>query len=95
MLPDLGRSGFPKDAAQFGGSVHVRMYVQQCVFIEGIPVEFQTSNKLERHLLQNDCPVASEIAQQYSSAAFISLRFLSHQEKIGRTLQKANVLFPF
>jgi len=78
-----------------GGSVHVRMYVQQCVFIEGIPVEFQASNKLERHLLQNDRPVASEIAQQYSSAAFISLRFLSRHEKIGRTLQKANFLFPF
>jgi hypothetical protein len=49
------------------------------VFIEGSPVEIQASNTLERHLPQNYRQVASEIAQQYSSATFISLRLLSRQ----------------
>jgi len=65
------------------------------VFIEGSPVEIQASNKLERHLWQNDRPFASEIAQQYSSATFSSLRFLSRQENIRRTLQKATFIFSF
>jgi len=55
------------------------------VFVEGSPVEIQAYNKLERHLWQNDRSVASEIAQQYYSATFNSLRFLSRQEKIRRT----------
>jgi len=63
------------------------------VFTEGGPAEIQTSNKLESHLPQNDRPVASEIAQQYSSATFISWRRLSRQEKIRRTLQKKKLFF--
>jgi hypothetical protein len=65
------------------------------VFIEGGPDEIQTSNKLESHLPQNDRPVASEIAQQYSSATYISWRRLPRQEKIRRTLQKKNFSFSF
>ena len=32
--------------------------------------------------------VASVIAQQYSSAIFVSLRFRSHMEKFGRSFKK-------
>ena len=52
-------------------------YSQMYVYMS--PVEIPT---LEPDLSQSDSPAAFVIAQQYSSATFVSLRYYSRQEKI-------------
>jgi hypothetical protein len=42
------------------------------------------SKTLEPDRLQHDRPAACVIAQQYSSATFVSLRFHSRREKFGK-----------
>jgi hypothetical protein len=60
---------------------------QQYMYVQGSPVELQTLNALEPDQLQHDCPAARVIAQQSSSATFVSLNFHSSKEKF-RTLLK-------
>jgi hypothetical protein len=43
---------------------------------------------MKRDWPQHDCPAACVIAQQYSSAIFASLRFLSLKEKFSALLKK-------
>jgi hypothetical protein len=55
------------------------------------------SNTLERNRLQHDRLTACVIAQQYSSAAIVSLRFHSHDEKIRHAFKNMinSLLFCF
>jgi hypothetical protein len=48
---------------------------------------------LKSHQLQHDCHAARVIAQQYSSATFVSLHFHSRKEKFNARLK--NLLFYF
>jgi hypothetical protein len=50
---------------------------------QGRSVEIQNSNTLQPVLQQHDSHVTSVIAQQYSSATFVSLLFHSHKEKFS------------
>jgi hypothetical protein len=56
----------------------------------GVQFDFNT---LELHTPQHDSPTTCFIAQQYSSATFVSLRFHSLKERIG-VLYK-NIFFVF
>jgi hypothetical protein len=50
---------------------------------KAVTAEVQTSNALEPDRPQLDRPAACVIAQQYSFATFVSLRFYSVKEKFG------------
>jgi hypothetical protein len=45
------------------------------MYTKGCPVEIHTPNAKEPDRPQHDGPIASVIAQQYSFASFVSLRF--------------------
>jgi hypothetical protein len=53
------------------------------MFIKGRSVEIKKTNTLQPDRLQRDRPVACVIAQQYSSATFVSSRFHYLKEKFG------------
>jgi hypothetical protein len=54
------------------------------------------SNTPEADRPQHDRPAACVIAQQYSSATFVSLRFISRKEKFGSCLNSnCNSFFTF
>jgi hypothetical protein len=47
-----------------------------------------SSNALEPHRPQHDCPTACVIAQQYSATTFVLLHIHFSQEKSGALLKK-------
>jgi hypothetical protein len=49
--------------------------------VQVIPLEIQTPTQSNLIDGQDDCTAACAIAQQYSSATFVSLRFHSRKEK--------------
>jgi hypothetical protein len=53
------------------------------------------SNTLESDRSRHDCPIACVIAQQYSSATFVSLRIHSRKEKFGARFKIVTILFLF
>jgi hypothetical protein len=59
------------------------------MYLQGSPGEIQTLNTPEPDRPQHDRPKACVIAQQYSSAIFISLRFpFQRKNKFGSSLKK-------
>jgi hypothetical protein len=62
-------------------------------YIEGSPVEIKTLHILKPDRPQHDRTAVRVIAQQYSSATFVPLRFHSRKESFGAPLE--NVSFPF
>jgi hypothetical protein len=57
---------------------------QTCKHVAVNVAETQIPKALERNRPQHDHPAACVIAQQYSSATFFSLRFLSRNKRIRR-----------
>jgi hypothetical protein len=71
------------------------MYSQRCVYIKVSPHEIQTpENRFKHHRPQCDRPATCVIAQQYTSATFVSLRSHPHREKFGLLLKSSiNLIF--
>jgi hypothetical protein len=61
--------------------------------IQGSPTKIQTPNTLYRDRPQHDYPAACVIAQQYSPATFLSLRFHFRNKKFGERLKNVISLF--
>jgi hypothetical protein len=59
--------------------------------LQGSPTEIQIPTILVPDRAQHDRPAVYVIAQQYSSATFVSLRFHSRLQKFGALLIKALV----
>jgi hypothetical protein len=69
------------------------MYSQRYVYIKVSPDEIQTpANRFKHHPPQHDRPAACVIAQQYSSATFVSLRSHPRREKFGSFLKNSTIL---
>jgi hypothetical protein len=64
------------------------MYGQRYVYLKVSSDEIQTpANRFKHHRPQYDRPVTCVIAQQYSSAIFVSLRSHLRREKFGSFLK--------
>jgi len=70
------------------------VYVQGNTYVEGSTVKIKIPIP-KQDWPQNECPKASVIAQHYSSATFISLRFHSHKLKFDARLKNVIFLFTF
>ena len=80
--PDIRSSYFPKDSVQVGIDSTYFMWSMTCVHIRESRWN-PNSNTTEPDRPHHDCPIACFIAQQYSSAKFVSLRFSLRKEKSG------------
>jgi hypothetical protein len=69
------------------------MYSQRYVYVKVSPDEIRTStNRFKHHRPLHDRLTAYVIAQQYSSANFVSLRSHSRREKFGSILKNSIIL---
>jgi hypothetical protein len=62
-------------------------FIRIYIYVQGNPAEIQNRNTLEPYWPQHDGPVDCDIAQQYSSAAFLPLQFHSHNEKLSASFK--------
>jgi hypothetical protein len=69
------------------------MYNQRYVYIKVSPDEIQTStNRFKHHCPQHDLPAACVIAQEYSSATFVSLRSHLRWKRFASLFKKSIIL---
>ena len=59
------------------------IYIYIYIHTQGSPVEIMTPNTLESDGVKLDRPAACVIAQQYSSAMYVRIRFHSNKQKLG------------
>jgi len=87
-FPSLHSSYVPKDMVKGGIEYSCG---QLYMYFQGSPDEIQTPIALEPDRPQHYHPAACVIAQQYSSATFVSLHFHSSKEKFGRLLKNVTI----